>query len=143
MAEHCLEIKTYSFSHAIFSAPGCAAQQQLQGYSCHLSSPTSMRESCSPARRHQQGRCCPMFPAGCHCPCCTRRCTHVFPCVPAQPGTLPLCAGWVRTAGHYLFLPLHTAMGGREVSSVLDMGLTRTMITSICAISYSLEKEGK
>lgn len=56
--------------------------------------------------------------------------------------TLSLCRVG-QDGGHYLVLPLHTAMGGKEVLSMLDMGLTWTMLVSIFAVSCSLEKEGK
>lgn len=75
-----------------------------------------------PAGRHRQGRSSPVCPAGCHslllpkevCRC-TCLCAHTSSCVcvQAEPGALllSLCAGWVRTVGHYLVLPLQAAMG--------------------------------
>lgn len=148
LAERCLEIRTYYFSGAIFLEvqPSSSSCSELPA---GLFLPPAL--SC----QHEGELCClqggisragaPRAPCRLSLPLLHKEVHTRVLCVPAEPGTLPLslCAEWVRRAGHYLVLPLHTAMRGREVLSVLDMGLTWTVIISIFAISCSLEKEGK
>lgn len=74
-------------------------------------------------------------------------CTPVCMCVHRSTfcdiATPSLCRVGQGRGGHHLVLPLYTGMGGREVLSVLDVGLTWTTLISIFAVPCSLEKEGK
>lgn len=99
LAERCLEIRTYYFSGAIFSAPGSAAQQQLLlGAPCRVIPATcpllpAWGRAVLPAGRHQQGGCspcslqavtAPVAQGGAHtCPVCASRARDI--------ATLRLC----------------------------------------------------
>lgn len=99
------------------------ALSSLRAYSCQLPSPASVRKSCAACWEASAGPELSRVPRRLSLPPVAQggvqmhlfMCTHLLlcVCVQAEPGALllSLCAGWVRTVGHYLVLPLQAAMG--------------------------------